>query len=175
MHGRGACSAVGSQTEAQVTTTPDVTLDLSGLSCPAPLLGAKRVMDDLAPGQLLALISDCPGTPDDVSAWVKHTDHELVATEKREGKRVAFYLRKGKSAPLAANAVLDIRGVSCPGPIVEAKKLLDGMQPGEVLHLITSCPGSPADVQAWVKSTRLELVSMSETGRRVYEFYVRKR
>ena len=160
--------------ETTVRTKPDVTLDLSGLSCPAPLLGAKRVLDDLAPGQVLALVSDCPGTPDDLAVWVQHTDNELLGTEKRAGRRTAFFLRKGKSAAPAANAVLDIRGVSCPGPIVEAKKLIDAMQPGEVLHLIASCPGTPADVNAWVKSTRLELVATRETGRSVHEFYIRK-
>ena len=45
---------------------PLVTLDLCGLNCPAPLLGAKHVIDDLQPGQVMQLISDCPGTPDDL-------------------------------------------------------------------------------------------------------------
>jgi TusA-related sulfurtransferase len=163
------------QKQASATTKPDVTLDLSGLSCPAPLLGAKRVMDDLAPGQVLMLVSDCPGTFDDLSAWVKYTDNELLTSEKAQGKRVAYYLRKGRRSAPKANAVLDIRGVSCPGPIVEAKKLLDGMQPGEVLHLISSCPGSPADVKAWVRTTALELVDMRESKPSVYEFFIRKK
>jgi len=152
-----------------------VTLDLTGLSCPAPLLGAKRVLDDLDPGQVLLLVSDCPGAHDDLSAWVQHTDHELLATEKGEGKRMHYYLRKGHSKPVRANVVLDIRGVSCPGPIVEAKKLLESMQPGEVLQLISSCPGSPDDVRAWTRTTGLELVSARETARNVHEFFVRKR
>ena len=158
-----------------VTTKPAVTLDLSGLSCPAPLLGAKRVLDDLDAGQVLLLVSDCPGTRDDVAAWVKVTDHELIGTEKGEGKRTLFYLRKGHSAPRQATAVLDIRGVSCPGPILEAKKLLEGMKSGEVLHLISSCPGTPADVRAWVKTTGHELVAARESGRDVYEFFLRRR
>jgi TusA-related sulfurtransferase len=158
-----------------MTTTPDVTLDLSGLTCPAPLLGAKRVLDDLEPGQVLKLVSDCPATFDDLTAWVKYTDHELVGTEKVAGKQVAYYLRNGKRTPLKAHAVLDIRGVSCPGPIVEAKKLLDGMKAGEMLHLIASCPGSPADVRAWVRTTPLELVEMRESARGVFEFFIRKR
>jgi tRNA 2-thiouridine synthesizing protein A len=158
-----------------VTTKPAVTLDLCGLSCPAPLLGAKRVLDDLDAGQVLLLVSDCPGTPDDISAWVNVTDHELVGTEKGEGKRTLFYLRKGHRAPPKATAVLDIRGVSCPGPILEAKKLLEGMKSGEVLHLISSCPGTPADVRAWVKTTGHELVATRETGRGVYEFFLRRR
>ena len=162
------------QQEVRMNTKPTVTLDLSGLTCPAPLLGAKRVLDDLDPGQVLLLVSDCPGTFDDISAWVKLTDHELVATEKGEGRRTQYYLRKGHLAPPTANVTLDIRGVSCPGPILEAKKLLDGMRPGEVLHLISSCPGTPADVRAWTRSTGLELVATRETARNVYEFFVRK-
>jgi len=161
--------------ELRMNNKPTVTLDLSGLTCPAPLLGAKRVLDDLDPGQMLLLVSDCPGTFDDISAWVRLTDHELVATEKGEGRRTQYYLRKGHLVPPTANVTLDIRGVSCPGPILEAKKLLDGMRPGEVLHLISSCPGTPSDVRAWTRSTGLELVATRETARNVYEFFVRKR
>ncbi len=158
-----------------LATKPTVTLDLTGLTCPAPLLGAKRVLDDLDAGQVLLLVSDCPGTFDDVSAWVNHTDHELIGTEKGEGRRIHYYLRKGHSAPLKANVVLDIRGVSCPGPIVEAKKLLDGMKSGEILQLISSCPGSPDDVRAWTKSTGLELVAARASARNVHEFFIRKK
>jgi TusA-related sulfurtransferase len=157
-----------------VTTKADVTLDLSGLSCPAPLLGARQVMDDLKSGQVLKLVSDCPGTPDDIAAWVKVTDHELMESEKIAGHKMAFYLRKGRSARPKANVVLDIRGVSCPGPIVEAKKLIDAMQSGEVLQLISSCPGAPADVKAWVKATHLELANTREPGPNVFEFFIRK-
>jgi TusA-related sulfurtransferase len=159
----------------ETKTKPTVTLDLCGLSCPAPLLGAKRVLDDLDPGQVLLLVSDCPGTFDDVTAWVHHTDHELVGTEKGEGRRMRYFLRKGHSVPPKANVVLDIRGVSCPGPIVEAKKLLDNMKAGEVLQLISSCPGSPDDVRAWTKTTAIELVVARDTARDVHEFFLRKR
>ena len=163
------------QLDSRMKAKPTVTLDLSGLTCPAPLLGAKRVLDDLDPGQVLLLVSDCPGTFDDVTAWVNVTDHELLGTEKGEGKRTHYYLRKGQSVPLKANVVLDIRGVSCPGPILEAKRLLDGMKPGEILHLISSCPGSPADVRAWMKSTGHELVAARDGARDVHEFFVRRR
>ena len=161
--------------EVRMHAKPAVTLDLTGLTCPAPLLGAKRVLDDLDAGQVLLLVSDCPGTFDDLSAWVKLTDHELIATEKGEGRRTQYYLRKGHQVPPTAHVTLDIRGVTCPGPILEAKKLLDGMRPGEVLHLISSCPGTPADVRAWTRSTGLELVATRETARDVYEFFVRNR
>lgn len=163
------------QWEFPMKAKPTVTLDLTGLTCPAPLLGAKRVLDDLDPGQVLLLVSDCPGTFDDVAAWVHLTDHELLGTEKDEGKRMRYYLRKGHVAPPKANVTLDIRGVSCPGPILEAKKLLDGMRSGEVLHLISSCPGTPADVRAWARSTGHELIASRESGRNLFEFFVRRK
>lgn len=159
----------------ETITKPTVTLDLTGLSCPAPLLGAKRVLDDLDPGQVLLLVSDCPGTADDLTAWVNLTDHELLSAERGEGRRTHYYLRKGHSALPKANVVLDIRGVSCPGPILEAKKLLDSMKPGEVLHLVSSCPGSPDDVRAWTRSTGLELIAKRDSARGVHEFFIRKR
>jgi len=158
------------------TPTPAVTLDMSGLSCPAPLLGAKKVIDDLQQGQVLLLISNCPGTSDDLFAWVKYTDNQIASTVRLGDSKTGYYIRKGKAAPHPRpNAVLDIRGVVCPGPIVEAKKLLDAMQPGEVLQLISNCPGSPADVKAWVKTKALELAAVHESARGEYVFYIRKK
>jgi TusA-related sulfurtransferase len=155
---------------------PLVTLDLCGLNCPAPLLGAKHVVDDLQPGQTMCLISDCPGTPDDLFAWSRHTGNDVIATDKLGGLRVAYTIRRGPSAavPPTANVTLDIRGVSCPGPILEAKKLLDGMKAGEVLLLVSNCPGSPDDVNSWVISTGLELVAKQEMAPGNYEFFIRK-
>ncbi len=155
---------------------PLVTLDLCGLTCPAPLLGAKHVIDDLQPGQTMQLISDCPGTPDDLFAWSRHTGNEVIATDKLGGRKVAYTIKRGaRGAPRPApNVTLDIRGVSCPGPILEAKKLLDGMKTGEVLLLVSNCPGAPDDVASWVRSTRLELVAKQETVPGTYEFFIRK-
>ena len=155
---------------------PLVTLDLCGLNCPAPLLGAKHVIDDLQPGQAMQLISDCPGTPDDLFAWSRHTGNEVIATDKLGGLRVAYTIRRGARASLrpTANVTLDIRGVSCPGPIIEAKKLLDGMKAGEVLLLVSNCPGSPDDVKSWTRATGIELLAKLEVAPGNYEFFVRK-
>jgi TusA-related sulfurtransferase len=155
---------------------PLVTLDLCGLNCPAPLLGAKHVIDDLQPGQVMQLISDCPGTPDDLFAWSRHTGNEVIGTDKLGGRRVAYTIKRGASGAerATANVTLDIRGVSCPGPIIEAKKLLDGMQAGETLRLVSNCPGTPDDVNSWVRSTGLKLVAKQEVAPGTYEFFIRK-
>ena len=153
---------------------PVATLDFCGMACPAPLVGAKRVIDDIEPGQTLVLISDCPGTADDLAAWAKVTGNELVHSDNDGQGRTRFTLRKGGGEKRRVNMTLDIRGVSCPGPILEAKKLLDTMQPGEVLLLISNCPGSPSDVRAWAKGGSIHLEAEVASGRGSHEFYLRK-
>ena len=158
------------------TNKPAVTLDMSGLSCPAPLIGAKKIVDDMDAGQTMLLISDCPGTSDDLFAWARHTGNEIETTKKLDGDKVAYTIRKGGGATLLKpNVVLDVRGVSCPGPILEAKKMLDGMKPGEVLKLVSNCPGTPDDIGAWVRSTPIELADRVEVARGSFEFYLRKK
>ncbi len=153
---------------------PNVTLDMRGTSCPAPLLGAKRLVDDLKPGEVMVLLSDCPGTQDDLFAWAKHTDNHIARTERRPDGGHAYYIQRGRSRLPAANAVLDLRGTVCPGPIVEAKKLLNGMRSGETLKLVSNCPGVSADVADWVKITGLKLLGTEEIGAGEYEFYIGK-
>lgn len=159
-----------------MSTKPAVTLDMSGLSCPAPLIGAKKIVDDMEPGQSLLLVSDCPGTSDDLFAWSRQTGNEVAVKDKMADGRTAYLITRGSGArTLRPNVTLDVRGVSCPGPILEAKKLLDGMKSGEVLMLVSNCPGTPADVDAWVKNTALELVDRVEIARGAFEFYLRKK
>ena len=115
-----------------------VVLDMKGLSCPKPLIGAKRMVDELNPGQVLLLISNCPGTPDDLFSWAELTGNQVIKTEKMDNGTGYHIQKGGKSAKHPhAHVSLDIRGAVCPGPIVEAKKLLNGMQKNEVLKLIS--------------------------------------
>ena len=160
-------------TESTVTRA-SVTLDMRGTTCPAPLLGAKKLVDDLKPGEVLVLLSDCPGTQDDLFAWAKYTGNHIARTERLPDGGHAYHIERGRSQHPAANAVLDLRGATCPGPIVEAKKLLNGMRAGETLKLVSNCPGIRADVADWVKATGLELVAAEEIAAGEFEFYLRK-
>ena len=158
----------------ETAVVANVSLDMTGARCPGPLLGAKRLIDGLETGQVLLLISDCPGTQDDLFSWVRYTDYQILKTEKMPSGALGFYIQKGKSRHRQANAVLDIRGVHCPGPIVEAKKLLNGMRSGEVLRLISNCPGITTDITGWAKATGMKLVDTVETAPGEYEFYICK-
>jgi len=159
------------------TTRPKahVTLDMKGAACPGPLLGAKRVLDELLAGEVMLLISDCPATRDDLHSWPNYADVQIVKTEKLARGGTGYYIRKGKARRVSPNAVLDVRGATCPGPIVEAKKLLNGMRKGEVLQLVSDCPGIRADVRSWVKATGLELADARESAPGEYQFQIRKR
>jgi TusA-related sulfurtransferase len=156
---------------------PAVTIDMSGMPCPAPLLGAKKIIDDLQAGQTMQLLSDCPGTADDLFAWCKFTGNELLSHNKQADGKTLYTLRKAGGAQTTpiAHVTLDMRGVSCPGPILEAKKLLDGMKPTEVLQLVSDCPGSVADIEAWSRSAAVELLATLPMARGAHEFYLRRK
>lgn len=155
--------------------TADVTIDYSGLTCPAPLIGAKKTLDDLLPGQTLRLISDCSGTHDDLLSWCNYSGNALVSTEK-QARGTAYLLRKagGGEAKPVPHVSLDMRGIACPGPILEAKRLLQGMHGGEILQLVTDCTAAVDDVPVWGQETALDLLYQREIASGVHEFYLRK-
>lgn len=148
---------------------------MRGSACPGPMLGAKRVLDDLLAGEVLLLISDCPGTKDDLLSWPKYADVEVLKSRKVAQGGTEYYIRKGKARRVSPNTVLDMRGATCPGPVIEAKKLLNGMHKGEVLQLVSDCPGIRADVRSWVKATGLQLADARESAPGEYVFQIRKR
>jgi len=152
-----------------------VTLEMTGSRCPLPLLGAKRLLDDLPDGQAMVLISDCPGTADDLRSWASFTGYEVFHTEHLNGRRTAYSIRRRDCiSGNGGNVVLDMRGAACPGPILEAHRVLLGMQPGEMLVLLSNCPGSPSDVAAWTDNTSVTLLDRFETAPGDYEFYLRR-
>jgi tRNA 2-thiouridine synthesizing protein A len=153
-----------------------VTLDVSGLPCPAPLLGAKKIIDDLQPEQTLCLISDCPGTADDLFSWAKITGNLILGSEKQKDSKTAYTIQRAGSAAATPvpHVTLDLRGVSCPGPILQAKQLLAGMKEREVLQLVSDCPAAVDDIASWAKAGSVELIFSHETGRGVHEFYLRR-
>ncbi len=81
-----------------MTDNATVTLDTSGMPCPAPLLGAKKLVDDLQPGQVLKLISDCPGTADDLFAWAKYTGNQVLESKKLADGKTAYLIQRAGSA-----------------------------------------------------------------------------
>ncbi len=71
------------------------TLDCSGMMCPMPVLKTRKKIDELAPGEILLMISTDPGSRPDMEAWTKKTGHALLKTESEE-KIFRFWIRKEK-------------------------------------------------------------------------------
>ncbi|MDF2951368.1 MAG: NAD(FAD)-dependent dehydrogenase [Anaerocolumna sp.] len=72
------------------TETYHKTLDACGLCCPGPLMQVKASMDDLKDGQILKVSASDPGFYEDIKAWCKRTNNELVNIEKQGGNIIAF-------------------------------------------------------------------------------------
>lgn len=68
---------------------------------------------------------------------------------------------------------LDASGLNCPLPILRAKKTLNGMDAGQVLHVIATDPGSVKDFDAFSKQTGNELMESKEEGGK-FHFLIRK-
>jgi tRNA 2-thiouridine synthesizing protein A len=69
---------------------------------------------------------------------------------------------------------LDAQGLSCPLPILRTKKTLSEMASGEVLHVLTTDPGSLRDFQAFAKQTGNELLAKNEIGS-AFEFFLKRK
>jgi tRNA 2-thiouridine synthesizing protein A len=69
---------------------------------------------------------------------------------------------------------LDLKGLSCPLPIVKTAKAMKEIDSGGLVEVFATDPGSVADFKAWCTSTRNELVESSEAGG-VYRYIIRKR
>jgi tRNA 2-thiouridine synthesizing protein A len=68
---------------------------------------------------------------------------------------------------------LDASGLNCPLPILRAKKTLNGMTSGQVLHIIATDPGSVKDFDAFAKQTGNELMESKEEGGK-FHFLIKK-
>ena len=58
---------------------------------------------------------------------------------------------------------LDVRGAKCPIPIVKAKKEVDQMQPGELLEVISTDPGSLPDFKGWAQTSKTAVLKEQRT------------
>jgi tRNA 2-thiouridine synthesizing protein A len=69
---------------------------------------------------------------------------------------------------------LDLRGLSCPMPIVKSARAIRDLNPQDLLEVLATDPGSVPDFTAWCRSTGNELVTTSEDDG-VFRFVIRKK
>lgn len=61
-----------------------------------------------------------------------------------------------------ADVQLECKGLYCPMPIVRISQTIKTMHTGQTLEVTADDPAFGADVQAWVKKMRHELLELEE-------------
>ena len=74
---------------------------------------------------------------------------------------------------IKSNVQLDAKGLACPMPIVKTKKVMNGIEAGQVLEVQATDIGSKADLKAWAESTGHQYLGYVEEGN-VLKHYLRK-
>ncbi|MHB1928456.1 MAG: sulfurtransferase TusA family protein [Acidimicrobiales bacterium] len=72
----------------------DLLVDAKGKSCPMPVVLARKGIDRLEAGQVLAVEATDPGSCRDIPAWAADMGHELLDTEQADGAW-RYVIRKG--------------------------------------------------------------------------------
>ena len=63
----------------------DVEVDVQGLSCPLPILRAKKALSEMQSGQVLQVMATDSGAWDDFDYFCKNAGHALVSREETHG------------------------------------------------------------------------------------------
>jgi TusA-related sulfurtransferase len=72
----------------------DREVDATGLSCPLPILRAKKALSTMERGQTLKVISTDPGSVRDFQAFARQTGNELMRQLEAEGGWVHILKRR---------------------------------------------------------------------------------
>lgn len=63
-----------------------------------------------------------------------------------------------------AEIKVDVRGETCPIPLVETRKALRKASPGDIVEVIGTHPASKKEIPMAVKALGLELIEVQEEG-----------
>jgi CoA-disulfide reductase len=89
----------------------DKNLDACGLCCPGPLMQVKLCVDDMKDGQILKVTASDPGFYEDIKAWAKRTNNELVDLERQGGTITAFIKKTSEEAVTHSNMAIGTAAV----------------------------------------------------------------
>ena len=74
---------------------------------------------------------------------------------------------------IKADVILDVKGLTCPMPVLKTKKAIDGMGLGQTLEVIATDPASKADIPAFLSRLGHELVAAGEKDG-IFSFLIKK-
>jgi TusA-related sulfurtransferase len=80
------------------------------------------------------------------------------------------------SSEVTPTQTLDVKGLSCPMPVVKTKQAIDDLAAGDVLEILATDSGSVSDIDGWASGTSgVELIGQEEReegGETIYVHYV---
>ena len=71
----------------------DEVLDVTGLTCPMPIVKLKKGIDGIESNQILERHATDRGTLSDLPAWSQNAGHDILKTEQ-EGPVIKFWIKK---------------------------------------------------------------------------------
>jgi len=73
---------------------------------------------------------------------------------------------------------LDVKGLSCPMPVVKTRGAVDDLESGEILRVVATDSGSMSDLKGWADATdgvsMLEQEEAEEDGDAVFRHFIQK-
>ena len=69
---------------------------------------------------------------------------------------------------------LDVKDLTCPMPLLKAKKTLNDMEAGAVLRVLATDPGSERDFEVFARQSGNTLLESAEDNG-VYSYLIRKK
>ena len=85
------------------TISTDNKLDLTGLSCPGPLMKLKDFFDNMKEGEIVCAEASDPGFYNDSESWCKCTGNTMVKREKSENL-IRVWIKKGNASSIVSNS-----------------------------------------------------------------------
>ncbi len=73
-----------------------------------------------------------------------------------------------------SETLLDVKGMTCPLPVLKANRTLRGMEPGQRLRVLVTDRAAVADFQSYCRETGHALLAWSEEAG-VFSFVIRRR
>jgi TusA-related sulfurtransferase len=74
---------------------------------------------------------------------------------------------------MKVDKIVDVKGLSCPMPLVKTKKAIDELAKGQVLEVQTTDKGAKNDLSAWAKTSGHKLIDFKEENG-VLTFWIEK-
>lgn len=78
---------------SEILESVAVELDTSGLNCPLPILKTKKLLAEIASGQVLRIVATDPGSVKDFEAFCKQTGNVLLSHAAAD-REFTFYMKR---------------------------------------------------------------------------------